>query len=207
MIKIKKTPIPVSKIFKDVDKADEKILSIKQFMLFIRHFVKNLREDFEAKHEKATIRVGPDLRKLLEHFSPILKAKKIDVKLTLYPDNISVYMNRSDLESVLINFLTNSIKALDKPENKNRKIRITVQKDSRHFKLRFSENGRGISDNNRDKVFRLFFSTYKDGTGLGLAIVKEIVEEYDGKVEIKPKSELENGATFELTLPLGGVRK
>lgn len=207
MIKIKKTPIPVSKILEDVDEADKKILSIKQFMLFIRHFVKNLREDFEAKHEKTTIRVGPDLRKLLEHFSPILKAKKIDVKLTLYPDNISVYMNRSDLESVIINLLTNSIKALDKPENKNRKIKITVQKDARHFKLRFSDNGPGISENNKDKVFRLFFSTHKAGTGLGLPIVKEIVEEYDGKVEIKSKSELEDGATFEIILPFEGIRR
>ena len=207
-IKMCKTPIPQSSIFKDIDDADSNIKSIKQFMLFIRHFVMSLKDDFEGEQKKERITLSPMVNKLLKRFSAILQTKEIDIKLNIVPSDTVVYMNKADLQSIIVNFLTNSLKAFNKlPSDKKRKIKISMLKDTRNFKFRFSDNGPGIAESNREKVFRLFVSSYKDGTGLGLAIIKEIVEEYGGTVEVKAISELNNGATIEISIPLEGLRK
>lgn len=206
-IKLKKEPIPKESILSDLKEADEKITAIKQFMLFIRHFVMSLREDYETKHEKSSIRVSQVVNHLLERFSPVTDTMNIEVSLVTSPEDAKVFMNKADLESILVNLLTNSLKALGTIDEKKKRIKISIQKDARHFKIRFSDNGPGIKENNHRRIFELFFSTYKDGTGLGLPIVKEIVEDYNGKIEIKSTSDMGNGATFEITIPSEELQK
>ncbi len=66
--------------------------------------------------------------------------------------------------------------------------------------LRISDNGTGIEEENREKIFEPFFTKRVDGTGLGLAIVKQIVMAHHGTIEVG-RSEL-GGALFTVHLPL-----
>jgi two-component system sensor histidine kinase PilS (NtrC family) len=66
--------------------------------------------------------------------------------------------------------------------------------------LRVADNGTGIEEENRDKIFEPFFTRRVDGTGLGLAIVKQIVRAHHGTIEVG-RSEL-GGALFTVHLPL-----
>ena len=64
-----------------------------------------------------------------------------------------------------------------------------------------SDNGPGIPESVRDKVFQPFFSSKEEGTGLGLSIATRIIADHGGRLELESKQN--EGATFIITLPLG----
>ncbi|RLD70364.1 MAG: sensor histidine kinase, partial [Bacteroidetes bacterium] len=75
------------------------------------------------------------------------------------------------------------------------------RKDKQQLSLLISDNGKGISENNADKIFTPFFTTArkKGGTGLGLAISKTLIQAHQGDIELlKSKT----GCTFKLTFAL-----
>jgi signal transduction histidine kinase len=67
--------------------------------------------------------------------------------------------------------------------------------------IRVTDNGPGIPESVRDKIFQPFFSTKEEGTGLGLSIATRIIEDHGGQLELESKKN--EGATFIITLPLG----
>ncbi|MEZ7504064.1 PAS domain-containing protein [Flavobacterium sp. Arc2] len=107
-------------------------------------------------------------------------------------------INKSYIESILSNLLTNSIKY--KSKNKTLEITVSTQQTKNYTTLIFSDNGIGIDlDRNRDKIFGLYqrFHNYPDSKGLGLYLVKSQVEAMGGTISIR--SEVDKGTTFTLT--------
>jgi PAS domain S-box-containing protein len=107
-------------------------------------------------------------------------------------------INKSYIESILLNLLTNSIKY--KSENKTLKIVASTHQGESYTTLIFQDNGIGIDlERNRDKVFGLYqrFHNYPDSKGLGLYLVKSQVEAMGGTISIE--SEVDKGTTFTLT--------
>jgi len=112
-----------------------------------------------------------------------------------------VRASRVKLEQVFQNLLSNAIKYSDKPQGF---IRVRCRDEGTCWEFGVSDNGPGIADKDRERVFQLF-ETLKprdqsDSTGVGLAVVKKIVAEmYGGKVWVE--SRLGEGSTFYFTLP------
>lgn len=107
-------------------------------------------------------------------------------------------INKSYIESILLNLLTNSIKY--KSDNKTLHISISTQEKENQTTITFKDNGIGIDlERNRDKVFGLYqrFHNYPDSKGLGLYLVKSQVEAMGGTIEIE--SEVNKGTTFTIT--------
>ncbi|MBF2708917.1 PAS domain-containing sensor histidine kinase [Flavobacterium soyangense] len=106
--------------------------------------------------------------------------------------------NKSYLESILLNLLTNAIKY--KSETRKLKINITAKQLDHDVVLIFKDNGIGIDlERNRDKIFGLYqrFHDYPDSKGLGLYLVKSQVETMGGTIGIESKVDI--GTTFTLT--------
>jgi PAS domain S-box-containing protein len=106
--------------------------------------------------------------------------------------------NKSYLESILLNLLTNAIKY--KSETRKLKINITASQLDDNVLLIFKDNGIGIDlERNRDKIFGLYqrFHDYPDSKGLGLYLVKSQVETMGGTISIESKVDV--GTTFTLT--------
>lgn len=78
-------------------------------------------------------------------------------------------------------------------------ISITGERDERHLLLTISDQGPGISQEARGKLFTPFFTTKNSGTGLGLAMVKRVVEAHNGEIACLPNTP---GASFQIRLPL-----
>jgi PAS domain S-box-containing protein len=114
-------------------------------------------------------------------------------------DNVpSLKINKSYIESILLNLLTNSLKY--KSDNRILKISIAAQQVNNMVTLIFKDNGIGIDLNrNKDKIFGLYqrFHNYPDSKGLGLYLVKSQVEAMGGTISIE--SEVGKGTTFTLT--------
>jgi signal transduction histidine kinase len=66
--------------------------------------------------------------------------------------------------------------------------------------LSVQDNGKGISEDIRSRIFEPFFSTREGGTGLGLAVVQQIVESYAGTIEVQSRPG--EGARFDIRWPI-----
>jgi two-component system nitrogen regulation sensor histidine kinase NtrY len=124
--------------------------------------------------------------------------KNIEVQ-RFYDERIeAVEVDEEQIKRVLINLLENAIEAM---EGLGRiQIRTVLFSDGRSFKLEVSDEGKGISPEDRDKLFLPYFSTKKRGTGLGLAIVNRIVGDHRGTLAIR--GNYPQGTIFVITLPV-----
>ncbi|MBI3521027.1 MAG: HAMP domain-containing histidine kinase [Bacteroidetes bacterium] len=109
-----------------------------------------------------------------------------------------VYYDETALTQVLNNLLSNAIKHNDKDLCK---IGISAIDKENHYEIRISDNGPGILDEQKNKIFNLFEnqnSRNSNSTGIGLAIVKRIINETYGSIEVE--SDENKGATFIFTI-------
>ncbi|MBI5807474.1 MAG: GAF domain-containing protein [Ignavibacteriales bacterium] len=83
-------------------------------------------------------------------------------------------------------------------------IYISTKREEKKVKIFFKDNGLGIPDSVKDKIFDPFVSYgKKEGTGLGLAITKKIVDAHNGKIEFESTTGI--GTTFIITLPIASL--
>lgn len=101
-------------------------------------------------------------------------------------------MHAAELDSVLLNFLTNSIKSMKRARVDERRVRIQARRDGRHVAIAFEDNGMGIAQDIQERIFDPFFTTTMGeddgvagpGTGLGLKIVSDVAESYGGRAAV-----------------------
>jgi len=134
-----------------------------------------------------------------------LKNHNIEVVMELAPDLPKVMGDPIRLEQVIMNLITNARGSVDSSGQKNKRIEIrTYQTDGgQDVAVEVKDNGGGIPENLRGKIFQPFFTT-KDpgkGTGLGLSLSNKIVEEHAGRIEVESK--VGQGTTFRVILPIG----
>ena len=112
-------------------------------------------------------------------------------------EEIIAKLDRTQLVRVLTNLVKNGIQAI--PEDKNPKILVSVGYENDDIFITVADNGIGISEENKSKVFEPKFTTKSSGMGLGLAMVKNIVETYKGSITFT--SEQGKGTVFKVTFP------
>jgi two-component system, NtrC family, nitrogen regulation sensor histidine kinase NtrY len=107
-------------------------------------------------------------------------------------------LDREQMTRVLINLLDNAVAAV---ENDGRiEIKLTYNKTLKMARLEVADNGVGISQQDKRRLFEPYFSTKKAGTGLGLAIVSTIVTDHDGFVRVQDN--FPRGTRFIIELPV-----
>jgi signal transduction histidine kinase len=134
-----------------------------------------------------------------------MKEKGIEYTLNI-PEIIRTPMiYRSEMFAIILNFLTNSIKALKKSSDRRIEVRAT-ETENEELIIHFLDSGKGLDPERREIVFEPFITdseadfNYGTGTGLGLKLVQDIVETYNGEVKfIDPPSGW--NTCIELKLP------
>jgi len=115
--------------------------------------------------------------------------------------HVEIFTNKTALEQILINLISNGIKYNDKSEPA---IHIDVEEQDEWLKITVTDNGPGIDDEHHDRIFHIFETaspadrTGKKGTGIGLATVKSLVEGLGGTISVR--SEIGTGSSFEFTI-------
>ncbi|MBT8312643.1 MAG: GHKL domain-containing protein, partial [Flavobacteriaceae bacterium] len=112
-----------------------------------------------------------------------------------------------DMGQVLLNLIANAFHAVDEksrqaPGEYEPRVTVSTEKTGKGITIRVSDNGNGIPEKYRDKIFQPFFTTKPtgQGTGLGLSLSYDIVKAHEG--EIKVTSEAGKGTEFIINLPL-----
>ncbi|HKK10009.1 MAG TPA: ATP-binding protein, partial [Bacteroidales bacterium] len=173
----------------------------------MKRFTTNMIDQIESLSEIAS--AFSDFAKM-----PLIKLSKVDLYKTA-SNTISLFDGLPDIDieftgekayikgdekqlrRVLINLLKNSVQALEGA--KQGKIILDIQKNEGQVNVFVKDNGKGIPENKKDKIFLPDFTTKSSGTGLGLAMVKNIMTNFGGTIELVESSE--KGTVFLLSFP------
>lgn len=178
--------------------------------------------DFEDVLKKATntiVKEVDSLRNLVDEFSKFGKMPKInltpnniraiieevvnlysdfkDVRiLTSFQEIPEIEVDREQIKRVLINLIDNAIHA----DTKHIWLNALYEPTMELIRIEVIDDGIGIKDEDKDKLFLPYFSTKKEGTGLGLAIVDRIIGAHRGYIRIKDNEP--KGTQFIIELPV-----
>jgi PAS domain S-box-containing protein len=111
-------------------------------------------------------------------------------------------VDAGQMQQVFLNILINAEHAIKNAGRKGGFIRIGTRTESKKLYVSFEDNGTGMSEETRAKIFQPFYTTKEpgEGTGLGMALTRSIVLEHDGSIEAK--SIPGKGSTIIISLPL-----
>lgn len=151
------------------------------------------------------VRESIDLNAVIREAVDLMQAEeRVDIGLSLTDGPLHVSGDHDAVRRMYINFIKNAIQAV--PDGRTARIRISTAVDTesteRPVISRIADNGVGIPDELRDRIFVPSFSTKTSGTGLGLAIAKRTIEAMDGDIGFD--STPGQGTTFWIRLPAEG---
>lgn len=126
------------------------------------------------------------------------KRDDMDINMIEPIDDLYVFADKNHLVRILNNLLKNAIQAI--PEDRRGKVEIELSRKGSDALIRVSDNGTGIPDHMKSKVFTPNFTTKSSGTGLGLAISANMIDSCNGKIyfETIPGK----GTDFYISIPL-----
>ena len=146
--------------------------------------------------QKEKVLIKDVFENVLNQLSFLISLNKPILKIDL--EDVSILdINKSYLESIFLNLLTNAIKYREPNRQLKISIATTVEKDE--LIITFKDNGIGIDlEKNKDKIFGLYqrFHNYPDSKGLGLYLVKSQVESMGGTISVA--SNVRKGTTFTI---------
>jgi signal transduction histidine kinase len=126
------------------------------------------------------------------------KREDMDIQMSEPIDDLYVFADRNHLVRILNNIVKNAIQAI--PTDKKGKITISLSKQDDKVVIAVKDNGTGIPDHMKEKVFTPNFTTKSSGTGLGLAISANMIESFNGRIYFT--TEVGVGTEFFVEIPL-----
>lgn len=192
-----------------ISELDTAFLAYQSYTAYFRASVsQNVKRDISPINLKVTV------NSFLRQIENNSKKANIEIK-TQYLNQylITCPMHPSEWLSILFNLYTNSKKAIKRVSNNNGGILIKIYHIKNKIQIDFFDNGDGISNKIKDKIFTPFYTTSnpvnpdkKDiqdnsGTGLGLYIVKKIINSYNGTINVIDSSEKNYNTCFKIILP------
>ena len=136
------------------------------------------------------------LRDVLEVAQPQLQKANVQVAQLLPIGVPEVFVDRDLLKQAVLNLVLNAVEAMPT----GGQLQITLNRRGEMAEITVGDTGKGISVENRQKVFQLFFTTRPGGSGIGLASTFRIVQLHNGSIDFT--SEVGRGTTFRIELPL-----
>ncbi len=175
------------KIMRHIDMIEDEIASSDRIITDVLTFARVKQPEFSEEDMNDIVQ---------EALGKVFCPDNVKLKLDLKKDLPKIYVDRNQMVQVLCNLIVNAIESM--PEGGD--LKISSDKISHFVRVKVSDAGTGISEENIEKIFEPIFSTKVKGTGLGLSTCKTLVSLHNGNIEVK--STVGKGSTFTLKLPL-----
>ena len=124
--------------------------------------------------------------------------KGIDIRISVPENPPPVELDGEQFKRVIINMFDNAIQAMKDSGIIDVKVTFDIPSDKTYIEV--ADNGTGIRDEIKEKLFLPYFSTKKDGTGLGLAIASRIIKEHGGYMKVRDNEP--KGTVFTIVVPI-----
>ena len=137
------------------------------------------------------------IRATTERFRPMAEHQGAKIQTDLPAEGLMADFDDEAITKVLSNLLMNAVKYT----TNNVSVSCKMAEDGKSFTIQVSDNGVGISDEDKKKIFKPFYQgeSNKPGTGIGLTIVRNMLEMHHGSIYVE--STVGQGTTFIVTLP------
>ncbi len=196
-----RTPINNIAGFSELMQEEEDAETREEYAEIITDQIKTLTNmtkdilDF-SKGKTTILPVKTAVDKLINHFVKVFE-KDINKKgyHFEYACNVAsmIYVDPDKINRIFTNIMKNALEAMEP----GGKFSLIANQAGDNVEFLLSDNGKGIPDEIKDKLFESFVTSgKKEGTGLGLAIVKKVVEQHKGRIEVV--SEKGKGTTFKI---------
>ncbi len=163
----------------------------------ISHLLRFAREE-ETRVE--SIAMEDVLESAIETFRDRCIRNEIEI-VRQYDANGQLEGDPEQLRRVVINLIGNAMDAIEEAQVSQPEIRVSMGENlaGSEVWLRIADNGFGMDDETRERIFDPFFTSRDEGTGLGLALSRKIVDSHGGTIEVSSRPG--EGAEFVLTFP------
>lgn len=143
-----------------------------------------------------------DLKSMLERIVLLFAGNKNLTITHALPDvPVIVFADKSQMLRIFTNIVQNAVESIPTEERQGLvDVALLFAPNNDAVIIKVKDNGTGIREEVRDRIFDPYFTTKSSGTGLGLAMTKKIIELWDGTITFESGDE---GTTFFLTVPLG----
>ncbi|MFO7830103.1 MAG: ATP-binding protein, partial [Bacteroidales bacterium] len=180
---------------KSLEKVQKALNTIEKRSSNLYHFVDDFRKLAKIPiPQKSKILVKDLVETVVQLMKPELTKSNITFRSSIYPNDLEIYADVSQIEQVLINLVLNAKDAVQK--TKNPEIQINSKKSGDKISIEVVDNGDGIPNEQMDKIFIPFFTTKEKGSGIGLSLSRQIMQLHGGNIIVK--SEPEKGTFFTL---------
>ena len=142
------------------------------------------------------------LHKTVDDALVLFRSAHKDLDLVFEQDkNLPIFIFDADqMKRVIVNIVDNAIAATSQRPDPKITVRTQYDPELKLVRLSVADNGTGIVEENRTRIFEPYFSTKEAGTGLGLAIVKRIIEDHNGFIRAIPNEQ--KGTKIIVELPV-----
>ncbi len=127
----------------------------------------------------------------------------IDVQVHFDSDAERVFVDRIQIQQVLVNLIRNAIEAM--LNSAVRSLTISTQSGPEFLTVCIEDTGSGISDALASQLFQPFVTSKQGGMGIGLSICRTIIKSHGGRIQFEPGEEA--GTIFRFTLPRAEVEE
>ncbi len=199
--------IDLIEIEDDKDKIFKKVQIIKKTAINSAKTIKRLQKYAKTKNDEPrfhVIKLNELAREAIEISTPMWKngphAKGLSVEIVdaLTEDELIILGDVTDLRETIINMIFNSVDAMPQ----GGKIHIATYTKNESIYLELSDNGIGMTEESKSRIFDPFFSTKGiDHSGLGMSMLYGTIKRHNGSIDIK--TTLGKGTTFTIAFPKG----
>jgi signal transduction histidine kinase len=148
--------------------------------------------------EKEKIELNSLINVVLQIYKSEAIQKDIEINFRSTEQNVYILADGIQIQQVLLNLIINAAQSMEKVEIKNKSISISLSINNQEVIVSVCDNGSGIDESYKDKLFQPFSSSKLDGMGIGLAICRNIIDDHFG--EIWAENLPECGAKFSFSL-------
>jgi signal transduction histidine kinase len=152
----------------------------------------------QQNQEREQTDIGQVLRDLVFILCEDADRNKIKLHLHVGADPLLVCSKSQHLHQIFMNLILNALQACAE----NGEVHVYADDIGGRVEVRVCDDGCGLPEALNDQIFEPLVTTKENGTGLGLAIVKQLVDELNGEVDLKNRSE--GGVEATLSFPEGG---
>jgi signal transduction histidine kinase/ActR/RegA family two-component response regulator len=172
--------------------AEDAAATVRRIQTFAR---KSAVKEFELVDVAGLLNDAVEITRTRWQNEARLRGLEYEVKLDTESEQFT-YGSASELREVFVNLIVNSVDAMPRGGS----LLVTCRRKNGRLELHFVDNGMGMPEDVRQKIFEPFFSTKgAHGTGLGLSVSYSIIERHSGSISVV--SEPGSGANFTIDLP------
>jgi C4-dicarboxylate-specific signal transduction histidine kinase len=191
---LRETQPDLNKLTQGLEHAVEGATMAADIIRHIRQFVQKGEERYNEVDLNQAVQNAAAL------VSHEIQRHNVAVTLDLEKNLPHIEGNLIQIEQVILNFMLNSIEAMDRIQKQQHQLIIKTETiEANRVRLAIIDSGEGIPDSFLPKIFDAFFSTKTKGMGIGLSISRSIIESHQGRISARTLDH--GGAEFAFELP------